>query len=77
MNTAQILTRLNKLETDLVEINKIADTQQIHQIIEIMEKYNRHPEILAYLKWSVGFLLGIALIGLIGVILTISLCTHL
>ena len=77
MNTQQILARLNELETDLAELTKINDTQQIYKIVEIMEKHNKHPEILLYLKWQLGFLFGIAIIGLIGVIMAISIYTQL
>lgn len=77
MNTQEVLSRINELEKDLLELTKINDTQQIYKIIEIMEKYNKHPEILLYLKWSVGFLLAIASMGLIGVIMAISIYTRI
>jgi len=72
MNTQEVLSRINQLEKDLLELTKINDTQQIYKIVEIMEKYNKHPEILNYLKWQLGLLLGIS-IGLIEIILIISI----
>ncbi len=73
MNTQEVLTRINQLEKDLLELTKINDTQQIYKIVEIMEKYNKHQEILNYLKWQLGLLLGISVIGLIEIILIISI----
>jgi hypothetical protein len=69
MNTQHILNRIEQMESDLTEIYKISDATQVVKIIEVMEKYNRHPAIINYMKWSLGAIISLVVVGIMGLFL--------
>lgn len=72
MKTKDILERIGQMEDDLTEIYEVADANQIAKIIETLEKYNKHPTIINYMKWNLGVMIALTSIGLTGLILAIS-----